>query len=71
MIEADDQLVVNEFLDGWVSDDKLKTTANLWPNHFTDYHPLLELARDHELRFIATSVQGATPLSFTKRTQGP
>ena len=56
MMEADDQLVLDEFLAGWVSDDKLKAAANLWPNHFTDYHPLLELARDHELRFIATNV---------------
>ena len=56
MLEADDQLVVDEFLAGWVSDDKLKAGANLWPNHFTDYHPLLELAKEHELRFIATNV---------------
>ena len=49
MLEADDQLVVDEFLAGWVSDDKLKAAANLWPNHFTDYHPLLELAKVHEL----------------------
>ena len=39
-----------------MSDDKLKAAANLWPNHFTDYHPLLELARDNGLRFIATNV---------------
>ena len=45
MLEADDQLVVDEFLAGWVSDDKLKAAANLWPNHFTDYHPLLELGQ--------------------------
>ena len=56
MLEADDQLVVDEFLAGWVSDDKLKAAANLWPNHFTDYHPLLELAKDNELPFIATNV---------------
>ena len=56
MLEADDQLVVDEFLAGWVSDDKLKAAANLWPNHFTDYHPLLELAKAHELPFIATNV---------------
>ena len=56
MMEADDQLVLDEFLAGWVSDDKLKAAANLWPNHFTDYHPLLELARDNGLRFIATNV---------------
>ena len=56
MLEADDQLVVDEFLAGWISDDKLKAAANLWPNHFTDYHPLLELAKAHELPFIATNV---------------
>ena len=56
MLEADDQLVVNEFLEGWVSKDKLKAAANLWPNHFTDYHPLLELAKEEGLPFIATNV---------------
>ena len=56
MLEADDQLVVNEFLDGVVNEDKLKAAANLWPNHFTDYQPLLELAQEHNLPFIATNV---------------
>ena len=56
MLEADDQLVIDEFLEGWVNEEKLKAAVNLWPNHFTDYHPLLELARDNELPFIATNV---------------
>lgn len=56
MLEADDQLVVNEHLAGWVNEDKLKAAANLWPNHFTDYQPLLDLAAEHGLPFIATNV---------------
>jgi uncharacterized iron-regulated protein len=56
MLEADDQLVVNEFLAGLVNEDKLKAAANLWPNHFTDYQPLLNLAQEHGLPFIATNV---------------
>ena len=56
MLEADDQLVVNEHLKGWVNEDKLKAAANLWPNHFTDYQPLLDLAAENGLPFIATNV---------------
>ena len=56
MLEADDQLVVNEHLEGWVNEDKLKAAANLWPNHFTDYEPLLDLAAEHGLPFVATNV---------------
>ena len=56
MLEADDQLVVNEHLEGWVNEDKLKAAANLWPNHFTDYQPLLDLAAENNLPFIATNV---------------
>ena len=55
MLEADDQLVVDEFLQGWLNDDKLKAAANLWPNHKTDYHPLLELAKEN-ICFIATNI---------------
>ena len=49
MLEADDQLVVDEYLAGWVNLDKLEAAANLWPNHATDYQPLLDLAKEHEL----------------------
>ena len=56
MLEADDQLVVDEYLAGVINKDKLKAAANLWPNHFTDYHPLVDLAKEHGLPFIATNV---------------
>ena len=56
MLEADDQLILDEFLTGIANEDKFKAAANLWPNHFTDYHPLLELAKEHELKVVATNV---------------
>ena len=41
----------------WLGERRqIESRRQPWPNHFTDYHPLLELARDHELRFIATNV---------------
>ncbi len=56
MLEADDQLVLDEYLLGIVNEDKLKAAANLWPNHVTDYQPLLDLAKREGLAFVATNV---------------
>lgn len=56
MLEADDQLILDEFLTGIANEDKFNAAANLWPNHFTDYHPLLELAKEHQLEVVATNV---------------
>ena len=36
--------------------DKLKAAANLWPNYWTDYHPLVDMAKEHGLPFIATNI---------------
>ena len=56
MLEADDQLVLDEYLQGIVNEDKLKAAANLWPNHATDYQPLIDLAQGEGLSFVATNV---------------
>jgi len=56
MLEADDQLVVNEYLAGVVNLGKLEAAANLWPNHGTDYQPLVDLAKEHGLTMTATNV---------------
>lgn len=34
----------------------LDTLARLWPNYKTDYKPLVDLAKDNSLKFIATNV---------------
>jgi len=56
MFEADNSLIVSEYLHGKVKDKNFEAEARLWPNYKTDYKPLLEFARDSNLRFIATNI---------------
>lgn len=56
MLEADDQLVVDEYLGGLIPHRHLAAEAKVWENHETDYRPLLDLALENGLRFVATNV---------------
>lgn len=56
MYEADDQLVINEYLGGHYSYDTFKKEAKVWSNNQTDYQPLLDFALANQLSFIATNV---------------
>lgn len=56
MLEADNQLIVDEHLKGLVSSDRFEEEARLWPNYSTDYAPLVYFAREHHLPVIATEV---------------
>ncbi len=56
MFEADNQLVLNEYLAGTILERHFKTEAKLWNNYDTDYRPLVELAKDKGLPFIATNI---------------
>lgn len=56
MFESDNQLLLDEYVSGLISSDRFESEAKLWDNHYTDYAPLLYLARDKGLRFIATNV---------------
>jgi uncharacterized iron-regulated protein len=56
MFEADNQLIINEFLAGLVKDKNFEAEARLWPNYKIDYKPLLTFARDSSLSFIATNI---------------
>jgi len=56
MYEADGQLLIDEYLSGMVKYKYFKSQARLWPNHETDYKPLLQLAFDNKISFIATNV---------------
>ncbi|HLN52497.1 MAG TPA: ChaN family lipoprotein [Lentimicrobium sp.] len=56
MFEADNALILNEYLQGKVKDKNFEAEARLWPNYKTDYKPLLQFARDSSLRFIATNI---------------
>jgi uncharacterized iron-regulated protein len=56
MFEADDQVAINEYLDGKVSDKTFKDEVKLWSNYTNDYKPLLDFAKAGHLGFIAANI---------------
>jgi len=56
MFEADNQLILDEYLAGMYPADKFEAEMRLWGNYQTDYKPLVEFAREHHIPFIATNI---------------
>ncbi len=56
MFESDNQLILNEYLQGLIPQNQFEAEARLWPNYKTDYKQLVELARENHLRFFATNI---------------
>lgn len=56
MFEADDQLIIDEYLKGMFADKKFEADARLWPNYETDYKALLVFAKENSIPFIATNI---------------
>lgn len=56
MFEADDQIALNEYLAGKITDKTLKDEVKLWNNFPTDYKPLLDIARKNKLKFVAANI---------------
>ncbi|MDX1763573.1 MAG: ChaN family lipoprotein [bacterium] len=56
MFEADNQIVLDEYLAGLIKHDHLVREAKVWGNYDPDYRPLVEFAKEHGLPFIATNI---------------
>ncbi len=56
MLEADNQLILDEFMKGIIKASDFEKEARLWDNYDTDYKPLLDFARDKKIRFVATNI---------------
>ncbi|MCK4664485.1 MAG: ChaN family lipoprotein [Bacteroidales bacterium] len=56
MFEADNQLLLDEYLNNLISEKKFESEVRLWPNYETDYKPLVKFAKDNNIFFIATNV---------------
>lgn len=56
MLEADNQLIIDEYTSILISSDRFEEECRLWPNHSTDYEPLVYYAKRHHLPLIATNV---------------
>ncbi len=55
MFERDTQIVVNEYLNGQISENHFMLSSRPWPNYKTDYRPMVELAKEKRLAVIAAN----------------
>jgi uncharacterized iron-regulated protein len=57
MFETGNQLVINEYLAGLYPNKKMiNEITQLWSNYKTDYKPLMDFAKENNLRFIASNI---------------
>ena len=55
MFERDTQIVVNEYLNGQISENHFMSSSRPWPNYKADYRPMVELAKEKRLAVIAAN----------------
>lgn len=56
MFEADDQLILDEYMKDQITEKYFKKEAKLWDNYETDYKPIFEFAKENKLTFVATNI---------------
>lgn len=62
MFTTAEQLVLDEYLAGLITEKNLEADANLWKN-YADYRPMVEYARENGLRVVAANA----PRRYTNR----
>ena len=56
MFEADQQILIDEYFNGLISQSSFESEARLWNNYKTDYKPILEYAKGAGLSVVATNI---------------
>ena len=56
MFETDNQIILDEYIEGKISKKSFKSEARLWSNYSTDYAALVEFAKDSSLKFVGTNI---------------
>jgi len=56
MFEVDNQLILDEYLQDKIPQNRFEEEMRLWNNYKTDYKPLIEFAKKNHLQFVATNV---------------
>lgn len=56
MFERDNQPQLDRYLSGKLDPKSMKDSVRLWNNYITDYKPLLDFAKDKNLKFIAGNI---------------
>ena len=55
MFERDVQYILDEYLAGLINEDQFKKSARPWDRYDTDYRPMVEFAKAHGLRVVASN----------------
>jgi uncharacterized iron-regulated protein len=56
MFEADNQLLVNEYISKMIRKKDFEAEAKLWPGYKTNYAPIVDFARDKGIKLAATNI---------------
>ncbi len=56
MFEKDNQILIDEYLSGFIKENSFETEVRLWKNYATDYKPLMNFAKDNGLKFVASNI---------------
>lgn len=56
MFESDNQILIDELFNGFLTDKKFTEDCRLWKNYPTDYKPLLMFAKEKKIPFVATNI---------------
>lgn len=54
MFETDNQLPLNEYLEGFIPEDRFAKDVRLWSN-YKDYRPMIEFAKTNHIQVIAAN----------------
>ena len=56
MFETDNQLIIDEYLGGFIKESNFEGEVKLWKNYQTDYKPAMTFAKNNGLKYIASNV---------------
>lgn len=56
MLETDNQLILNEYLNKMIRKKDFEAEAKLWKNYATDYAPIVDFARENGIKLYATNI---------------
>lgn len=56
MFETDNQILIDEYFAGIIKESSFESEVRLWKNYGTDYKPLINFAKEKNLRFVASNI---------------
>jgi uncharacterized iron-regulated protein len=56
MFETDNQILIDEYFADIIKESSFETEARLWSNYGTDYKPLINFAKQNNIKFVASNI---------------